>query len=81
MKNYVAEGGWFRHIFQGYFQSNDALQTSNYNSRTWTLNSVETVVEHLKSPASWHEFRSTFAEDECLVRASYTPQLRLWYWQ
>ena len=28
VKDYVAEGGRFRHVFQGYFQSSHAIQTS-----------------------------------------------------
>ncbi len=63
VKNYVAEGGLFRHVFQGYFQSSCAIKTSNFNSSTWTLNFVDTVVKQLESPAAWSEFRSQIAED------------------
>ena len=50
VKDYVAEGGRFRHVFQGYFQSSHAIQTSKLNGHSWTLNFVDAVVKHLESP-------------------------------
>ena len=63
VKNYIAEGGRFRHVFQGYFQSSHAIETSKLNSHSWTLNFVDIVVKHLESPASWSKFVAQSAED------------------